>query len=393
MLLARVREILMAPLSSIEDLGLFSVAITISDLPWIVGLAIAGALHGVSSKSNDPAQVTTTARVTTLIGLVGCAVLGGSVPFWIKPLFGEEFGAATVPTLMLLLSAVICIPGVMAATGVAAWGRPGLRSIGLSVALVVDVVVFVILVPELGVIGGCLTSILTNLVMTTFMVLAASRVIDQPVSSFLLPRTSDVALAGAKADTGSESAEPPPAVARLHRHAGYDIVMQCCSGLPWLAPPVMWGASCFACSIAIPRSRSARSPRRPVQVVRLSEQQPHLVPFADRIVAETTPAVLAGHDVVFLALPHGSSAAIAARTPRRDGGHRLRGGLPAGEPRGVAAALRHPTCGHLAVRSARAARAAEQAGRRPDRCRSRLLSDRRNSRPDARHNGGPDRRS
>jgi O-antigen/teichoic acid export membrane protein len=192
MLLARVREILMAPLSSIEDLGLFSVAITISDLPWIVGLAIAGALHGVSSKSNDPAQVTTTARVTTLIGLVGCAVLGGSVPFWIKPLFGEEFGAATVPTLMLLLSAVICIPGVMAATGVAAWGRPGLRSIGLSIALVVDVVVFVILVPELGVIGGCLTSILTNLVMTTFMVLAASRVMDQPVSSFILPRASDV---------------------------------------------------------------------------------------------------------------------------------------------------------------------------------------------------------
>jgi N-acetyl-gamma-glutamyl-phosphate reductase len=44
----------------------------------------------------------------------------------------------------------------------------------------------------------------------------------------------------------------------------------------------------------------------------LAEQQPHLVPFADRIVAETTPAVLAGHDVVLLALPHGSSAAIAS---------------------------------------------------------------------------------
>ena len=44
----------------------------------------------------------------------------------------------------------------------------------------------------------------------------------------------------------------------------------------------------------------------------LVEQQPHLVPFADRIVAETTPRALAGHDVVFLALPHGTSAAIAA---------------------------------------------------------------------------------
>jgi len=90
---------------------------------------------------------------------------------------------------------VICIPGVMAATGVAAWGRPGLRSIGLSVTLVTNVVVFVTLVPEFGVVGGCVTSIVGNVVMTTFMVVAASRVMGKRVSDFLLPRASDVALA------------------------------------------------------------------------------------------------------------------------------------------------------------------------------------------------------
>ncbi|MGW6263316.1 N-acetyl-gamma-glutamyl-phosphate reductase [Streptomyces sp. NPDC055085] len=44
---------------------------------------------------------------------------------------------------------------------------------------------------------------------------------------------------------------------------------------------------------------------------RLGELQPHLLPLAGRILAETTPEVLAGHDVVFLALPHGQSAAVA----------------------------------------------------------------------------------
>ncbi len=43
----------------------------------------------------------------------------------------------------------------------------------------------------------------------------------------------------------------------------------------------------------------------------LSHHQ-HLVPLADRTVADTTTANLAGHDVVFLALPHGTSAAVAA---------------------------------------------------------------------------------
>ncbi|MEV6946363.1 N-acetyl-gamma-glutamyl-phosphate reductase [Streptomyces sp. NPDC051172] len=44
---------------------------------------------------------------------------------------------------------------------------------------------------------------------------------------------------------------------------------------------------------------------------RLGALQPHLLPLADRILQETTPEVLAGHDVVFLALPHGQSAAVA----------------------------------------------------------------------------------
>ncbi|MFD6027281.1 N-acetyl-gamma-glutamyl-phosphate reductase [Streptomyces griseoluteus] len=44
---------------------------------------------------------------------------------------------------------------------------------------------------------------------------------------------------------------------------------------------------------------------------RLGELQPQLAPLADRVLAETTAEALAGHDVVFLALPHGQSAAVA----------------------------------------------------------------------------------
>ncbi|WP_030016140.1 N-acetyl-gamma-glutamyl-phosphate reductase [Curtobacterium sp. S6] len=42
---------------------------------------------------------------------------------------------------------------------------------------------------------------------------------------------------------------------------------------------------------------------------------PHLRSLADLTVQETSVETLAGHDVVFLALPHGASAAIAARLP------------------------------------------------------------------------------
>lgn len=45
---------------------------------------------------------------------------------------------------------------------------------------------------------------------------------------------------------------------------------------------------------------------------RLGEHQPHLTPLADREILPSTVENLAGHDVVFLALPHGTSGQIAA---------------------------------------------------------------------------------
>ncbi|MFX1819887.1 N-acetyl-gamma-glutamyl-phosphate reductase [Pseudarthrobacter sp. CC4] len=48
---------------------------------------------------------------------------------------------------------------------------------------------------------------------------------------------------------------------------------------------------------------------------RLGELQPHLHGLASRILEDTTVENLAGHDVVFLALPHGASAEIAAQLP------------------------------------------------------------------------------
>src|ERR1700744_5234382 len=43
----------------------------------------------------------------------------------------------------------------------------------------------------------------------------------------------------------------------------------------------------------------------------LGEHHPHLIPLAQRVVEPTELSVLDGHDVVFLALPHGHSAALA----------------------------------------------------------------------------------
>ena len=49
--------------------------------------------------------------------------------------------------------------------------------------------------------------------------------------------------------------------------------------------------------------------------MRLGTIHPHLTPLADRLLLDTTAETLAGHDIVFLALPHGASAALVAQLP------------------------------------------------------------------------------
>lgn len=53
---------------------------------------------------------------------------------------------------------------------------------------------------------------------------------------------------------------------------------------------------------------------------RLGALQPHLPALADRVLQATTADVLAGHEVVVLALPHGASAALAAELEERTPG-------------------------------------------------------------------------
>ena len=97
----------------------------------------------------------------------------------------------------------------------------------------------------------------------------------------------------------------------------------------------------------------------------LGALQPHLVPLADRVLEETTIETLSGHDVVFLALPHGQSGRGRRPARRRHRRHRLRRRLPARRRRRLGEVLRRRARRHLALRPARAPRPARPARAAP----------------------------
>ena len=183
--------ILMVPLSDATELGLYVVATTIADVPILVAMSIQGALFGVSSRSPDPQRVATTARLTVIIATAGCLALGATLPVWLGTVFGNEFSAATMPTLIRLLAAVVMVPGLMASSSLRAWGRPALRSAVLAATLAVNLILFILLVPTLGASGASWAALAGAVVHTILGVSASARTTNSRGLDYVLPRRGD----------------------------------------------------------------------------------------------------------------------------------------------------------------------------------------------------------
>ncbi len=193
MLLSRLGQIIFAPLSDVRELGLYVVAITISDVPLIFAIAVRDVLFSVNSKTSDPDKLLASSRLTLLVGVLICLVLGGTLPLWIEFVFGAGFGPAVLPTWILMVSALVSIPGFIAGAALSAANRPGLRSAALIVGLVVNLAVFLPLVPVLGAVGAALAALASAVASTLVGTIAAARLLGVRLHRFWLIRGADVA--------------------------------------------------------------------------------------------------------------------------------------------------------------------------------------------------------
>ncbi|HEY0238237.1 MAG TPA: oligosaccharide flippase family protein [Friedmanniella sp.] len=191
-LLARVDQLLMTPLSSAYDLGIYAVAVTVSELPMVASGAVQSALFGINSRDRDADKLALAGRLFFILASLGCIAVAVTLPLWIGNVFGNDYRAAVGPTILLLAGSLIVIPATSAGTALNAWGRPELRSIGLLITLAVNLVLLFVLVPRYGVYGACYASIVGSLVFAGLLLGFASRVTGLTVRAFVLPRAGDI---------------------------------------------------------------------------------------------------------------------------------------------------------------------------------------------------------
>lgn len=187
----RADQLVISAFFSPVSLGLYVVAVTLTSLTTLVGFSFALVALPVIARLESLAERQRRARLIVSATFV-CAT-AVSVPIFIaepaliRLLFGEDFvDAAGVGRVLLAAGIVFALNRVLEAL-LQAVGRPLESSIGEGIALAVTAGGLVALLPLMGIMGAGVTSLLAYSASSTFMVRRASRALDVPALSLLVP--------------------------------------------------------------------------------------------------------------------------------------------------------------------------------------------------------------
>ncbi len=184
-------QMLMTPLSSVEQLGIYALAINIASLLSVVTVSIRSVVLVNESAAIDFERLARHARFSLVLSLVLALATAVTLPFLVPLIFGDAFAASVVPALLLLPPLVITASGSVATAGLMALGRPWLRSISIAIGMVLNVVLVVLLVPPFGAIGAAL-AMLASAIPPLLSILFLRRYYGLRVRDFLIPRPADV---------------------------------------------------------------------------------------------------------------------------------------------------------------------------------------------------------
>lgn len=191
-LLARFDQAILLPMSSAVALGLYVVAISISELPLVFNSAMRDVMFSAESESNQDDRLALASRTSTIVTLV-IAVLVGLASIWGIPLlFGADFADALLPTAILLAGVVLGNPGSIASVGLSARGRPGLRAFSLALGFAANLALLLLLAPVLGAVGAAIATVAGSILASLTAVILLSWRFGFSVGAFYGLRRSDI---------------------------------------------------------------------------------------------------------------------------------------------------------------------------------------------------------
>lgn len=191
-ILVRLDQTILAPLAGVHELGLYAVAVNLSDLLLVAHSAISLVLFASDAQESRDERMYLGSRLSILVNVMLGIAIGAPVVLWLSLLFGNGFIPAAPAVLILLLGNIVGTPGSLAGTAMSARGHPGYRSASIVIAAVVNATLVVVLSPPLGAVGAALAMLTGSLIGSGMNLYFGRRYFGLSVIQFCVPRWGDV---------------------------------------------------------------------------------------------------------------------------------------------------------------------------------------------------------
>lgn len=208
----RLDQLVLAAMASNVAIGLYVVAVRLSEMTTLAADAAADALmpEVAASKAENRAELlwARSLRLAIYMHLVLLPPLWLAAPLLLKILFGQSFVPATGAFRWLLLAAGVWSLGSIVISGLRGFGYPGLSTVAKFSAAAVTTVGLLVLLPRLGITGAAIASLIGYSVMLFISLLAFVKKRRLGLWSCLRPRWRDLLVPNWRSLLGFAFAKP-----------------------------------------------------------------------------------------------------------------------------------------------------------------------------------------
>ncbi len=172
----RLDQLMLGAMAPSAAIGLYVIAVRLSEMTTLAADALAGALmpEVAASQSGDKSEslLARSLRLTIYLHILLLVPCWLGAPLILKLLYGESFVPATGALRWLLVAAAIWAPGSIVISGLRGFGYPGLSTMARFSAAVVTAIALLILLPRQGITGAAIASLIGYSVMLVVALIA-----------------------------------------------------------------------------------------------------------------------------------------------------------------------------------------------------------------------------
>ena len=198
----RLDQLMLGATASSAAMGLYVIAVRLSEVTTFLACAVADALMpevASSEKSKQSEALLARAlRLTVYANLVILVPLWLGAPLMLRILFGESFVPAAGAFRWLLVAAVAWSASAIVIRGLQGFGHPGLTTIARFASAVTTAGALLILLPRMGITGAAISSLIGYTVMFAVALFALIQRRKLGFWRYLRPQRRDIPFAELK---------------------------------------------------------------------------------------------------------------------------------------------------------------------------------------------------